>query len=53
MIKFRGENMTQSSPLFWGMKLVELLLYIIFNGTNYSKVVSAEPPDGEWLEAPG
>lgn len=29
---------------FWGMKLVELLPYITFNGTNYEKVLSAEPP---------
>lgn len=29
------------------MKLVGATLYIIFNETNYSRVVSAEPPDSE------
>lgn len=33
--------LTSSSALFWGMKLVELLPSIIFNRTNYGKVVSA------------
>lgn len=44
MMAFSWGEKKKKVLLFWGMKLVELLLYITFDGTNYEKVVSAEPP---------